>query len=266
MKNQISNAFTRFPLISAILLVLLGVTVLPQLAEALGIPLGVTGGIVFRFVVGGAALWLLIWIGWGIPAGVTNPIGNWHKWWPILSIPLVLVGCINLLDLDFGALNVTAPRVLKLVVENLAVGVYEEALLRGLALYILFRAWGQTRSGLYKAVIVQAVIFGLLHYFNLSTGASFGAVSVQVIFAIIVGIGFGGLALLVRSIWPGVIIHGFIDAASSIQETLGTDALTDMTASVDETAFSDALVGIVVLFFVATLTGLLYARRARLHD
>ncbi len=266
MKSQISNILTRYPLVSVILLILVGITIIPEIIGMLGISLGVTGGMIYRFVVGGAAIWLLVWLGWGVQAGVTNPFGNWHKWWPILSIPFLLLVFVNLMEVDFSALTVTPGRVAKLVLENLAVGVYEEALLRGLALYVLFRAWGQTRFGLYMAVIAQAVIFGLLHYYNLGTGASFGAVSVQVIFAILVGIGFGGLALLVRSIWPGVIIHGLIDAASSIEQTLGTDALTDVTASVDETAFSDALVGIVVLFFVCTVTGLLYARRARLHD
>ena len=262
MQNTLNRILMKIPFLSAAILIALSILLPPLLAGIVRLEDSQIFDISFRYVVSLCILALLIYLGWGKASGVSNGIKTWHSKWVFLMLPILGIGLLNLTSVDWNTLNATPNKLAIWALDNIAVGLYEEILMRGLVLYILVRAWGKTRKGLLKAVLVQAVIFGFLHYLNLTSGASFESVSVQVIYAIFFGIGFGGLTLLARSIWPGVIAHAAIDAMSSINEGLGT---ISETTHVPEMTISESLIAIIIIFILAAISGILYTRRASLR-
>ena len=64
---------------------------------------------------------------------------------------------------DWSALVFTPWHVVEWLLLRFSSGFFEEALFRGACFYILYRAWGTTRSGLHRAAAAQDLLFGLLH-------------------------------------------------------------------------------------------------------
>lgn len=265
MRNTLNRILMAQPLLSAIILVALSILLPPILGDLIGLADSSVFNISFRYVVSFCIIGLLVYLGWGKLSGVTSGLRTWHSKWVFLMLPILIVGLLNLTSVDWSTVSATSSNLTVWLLDNFAVGLYEEVLMRGLVLYILVRAWGKTRAGLMKAVMTQAVIFGLLHYFNLTSGASFEAVSVQVIYAIFFGIGFGGLALFARSIWPGVIVHSAIDAMSSINDGLNMSTINE-AMPVAEMTLSESLIAIILIFILAAISGILYTRRAKTHS
>lgn len=77
----------------------------------------------------------------------------------------------------------------------------EELLFRGFLINAL------KPKGIYFAIIVSSVIFGLLHSVNIIGGKSMIDTIVQVVFAILIGILLAQLYLITNSIIPGMIWH-----------------------------------------------------------
>lgn len=150
----------------------------------------------------------------GAAAGVqSHTRRTW--WWaaPLLmslSVPLNFqVNQVILRDLVFSE-----DRAISWVLDSLASGVWEEALFRGICFTLLIRAWGCTRSALFKAALIPTLLFGVLHLVNLPH-SSLENILFQVPRAALAGFGFAGLCLYTGSIWPAVLLHAGINAAGS---------------------------------------------------
>ena len=87
------------------------------------------------------------------------------------------------------------------------VGFAEEGLVRGVILRAL------TPTGLRRAVLASAAIFGLGHLANILTGAAVPTTAVQVLEDTFLGIAFAGACLYTGSIWPVVVLHVSLDLA-----------------------------------------------------
>ena len=212
----------RFPLLSSIFIVLISFFG----AGMLGAVLPET---VSSYIWSLALIVLMVRLNWAYDAGITRPMQYWHKGWTLYSLPFTLFALTNCLGTDWSVLTFTVSSSASWVFDHLAIGLYEEMLLRGVVMYILYRAWGTTKSGLFAVVFGQALIFGVIHYSNLLEGASFWAVTEQVVDATSAGIGFGGLALLLRSVWPGVVVHALLDAMGDFEVYFGSQA-SDLTS------------------------------------
>src|SRR5690606_13570026 len=92
------------------------------------------------------------------------------------------------------------------------VGFFEEALTRGLVLYLLLVAWRSRPNGVVEAVLVSSVLFGLAHFLNVFAGAAMTATLIQVGYAIGFGVGFAALLLRTNTIWIGIVLHALVDA------------------------------------------------------
>jgi len=57
------------------------------------------------------------------------------------------------------------------------------------------------------------------------------AVLVQVVYAAIIGVGFGALVLVANTVWIGIVIHGLVDAFGSLDEYFGSGAASDLPTS-----------------------------------
>lgn len=117
------------------------------------------------------------------------------------------------------------------------IGFVEEVAFRGLILRAL------AARGAWRAAVVSAVLFGLMHLQNLAFGADLVATLLQVLYASAMGFGFAAVTLRTGSLWPLIVVHALIDFAAFV--TSGGPAQVDLTA---------ADVG-VYLLYIATFTG-----------
>lgn len=90
----------------------------------------------------------------------------------------------------------------------------ENIVFRGLILQALVRAWGNNRVGVIMSVVVSALFFGSIHLLDLLGGRPFFAVLLQSLEAIFLGIMLGALVLSARSIYPAVVLHGFLNLSA----------------------------------------------------
>jgi hypothetical protein len=101
----------------------------------------------------------------------------------------------------------------------LLVGVTEEFLCRGVIAELLLRHYGATRGGVWKAVIVSGILFGLAHLTNLIGAAPVG-VLVQSVVAAMMGMAFAAIYFRSGCIWVTVILHALVDACALITSGL----------------------------------------------
>ncbi len=185
--------------------------------------------------------------------GLNNPIRNWPRNWPFAVVPMALIGLINLLSVDWNALTFDAVRVTGWIYNSVSTGLFEEILLRGFCFYFLYRCWQERKNAIFLAALAQALIFGIAHLSNLQN-SPVGDVVPQVIYATLLGIGFAGITVYTKSIWPTIAIHSFINAMGDLDNFFGPE-IADSAGDP-----SGYIVAIVIIFCVATVPGLYLLR------
>ena len=200
----------------------------------------------------GTAL-LMITLLWKLNAlsesGISKPMNQWGKKWPLATLPMMLVACFNLSGIEWSNLIFSIDKIPFWVFENLATGVFEEVMMRAMAFFILYRAWQHQNNGLLKAAAVQALIFGLLHLINLINGFTIDTIA-QVIYATLLGLSFAGVVAYTGSIWPASIVHGLINAVANVNRTFMPNYIETFTSVAVYALF------IVLILLVTTLPGL----------
>ena len=106
------------------------------------------------------------------------------------------------------------------------VGITEEFLCRGVLAELLLRHYGATKEGVWKAVIISGVLFGLAHLSNLM-GADPVGVLVQCVIAAMMGMAFAAIYFRTGNIWVTVFLHAFVDICALITGGLYTGALAE---------------------------------------
>ncbi len=89
---------------------------------------------------------------------------------------------------------------------TLLVGISEEIIFRGILLPIFME-----RCNVLIALLVNAIVFSLLHSVNVLGGLSFRGVAVQLLMTFFAGVFYGLLALKIKNIIPIMIMHWFWD-------------------------------------------------------
>lgn len=113
-------------------------------------------------------------------------------------------------------------------VESLYPGLHEEVILRALLLGCMFLQWKDKKHGLYVSLFASALIFGCLHFVNLTAPDSIPLnVYLQVFYATAVGVLFGAAFLRSRNLWSVFLIHFLIDFTNSLDTAGETAAGTD---------------------------------------
>lgn len=106
------------------------------------------------------------------------------------------------------------------------VGITEEFLCRGVLAELLLRRFGATKEGVWKAVVISGVLFGLAHLSNLF-GAEPVGVLVQCVVAAMIGMAFAAIYFRTGCIWVTVALHAFVDICALITGGLYTGALAE---------------------------------------
>jgi membrane protease YdiL (CAAX protease family) len=166
-------------------------------------------------IVGGFFFILLGFFGWLNPAGFT-PAGQWHALW--LGWPLALFALINV---EPGiVIDTTRPGLIVLhLLTALSTGWIEEILFRGTVLTAFLQKWGQSRQGIYLAVLVSSALFGATHLLNFIQGRKpLLDTATQITFAIFFGVIFSACFLRNRTIWPVILLHAAVDWAGTLDE------------------------------------------------
>ncbi len=91
--------------------------------------------------------------------------------------------------------------------KQLVAVVYEEILFRGVVLYVLLRAWGDTLPGIIGSVLLTAVLFALPHFVGIFIGVSRRAARMLVWETCIIAVWWGALVVWGGSIWLAVLLH-----------------------------------------------------------
>lgn len=193
-------------------------------------------------------------------AGISLSPGEWGRyWWTVSLLMSVLVLTSFLMDrVNVEALVFSYRHALEWILQNMATGFLEEVWFRGVCFYLLYRAWGSTRTGLFKAAATQALLFGLLHLANLHR-SDLVHVLYQTGWATFIGFGFAGLTAYSRSIWPAITLHAFINAASNVDNFFAGPGYI-----YPEFSMSKLIIANVLFFIFAVLPGIWCLRRAPL--
>jgi hypothetical protein len=141
---------------------------------------------------------------------------DWLGW------PLVLYTLLNASDWIGGGLTVdtSRPGVIALfTLTNLSTGWVEEIMGRGLVLIPLLLAWGQTRKGMYGAVITSSALFGIAHIINILLGRRLLVDGLaQIVYSTFFGVIFAACLLRNQTIWPMMLLHAAFDFAGNLSE------------------------------------------------
>lgn len=133
----------------------------------------------------------------------------------LLGTPFIFIGIagalISNIGVDLKALVPTSAFYMVLFTVNMfMVGVNEEISMRSLVLNSLLNRYEKNQKGMYKAVLISALIFGAIHIPNIFFISPITVV-VQAINAAAAGILFAAIFIRSGSIWPGILIHMLVN-------------------------------------------------------
>jgi len=123
----------------------------------------------------------------------------------------------------------------------LLVGLAEEFVFRGILVGLFLKL---LHNNVFGAVIGSSVMFGLLHLINLRA-LSFGYVSIQVFFAVAIGLLFGTIYVKTHNIMIVILLHALRDMFPMFSEK--------MMAQSTKVEFSWASLYVVLIFLFITL-------------
>ncbi|MCW8091499.1 CPBP family intramembrane glutamic endopeptidase [Alteromonas sp. ASW11-130] len=255
---SLERFFNHYPLISATLSVLflilftqVGALILGSLFAEIGRDYFAT---LLRMLSGVFVIALMFRLSWLKDGFISTPVKHWGKGWLLFMLPLASLGLVNFFGVNWQTLQFDVGTFWFWLIDNASTGVFEETMMRALVFCILLKAWGNTRAGVYKAALAQALIFGAVHLLNLINGFAVEVVA-QVFYATFIGFGFAGAVIYTRSIWPAVFVHGFINAVANINAYFNPNFVDTPTSSL-------TLLGLVAFIFViGVLPGHLGIRR-----
>lgn len=174
---------------------------------------------------------------------------------PFLIYSLYIGSGLIAIHMVEGYNLVSIENIITIIILYLLVGIFEDFLTRGLSLNILLDRFGKTKRGIWMSVILSSLFFGLIHFVNLFTGASFEGVLIQVIAATCVGMYFAAIYLRSGNVWVPALLHGLYDIAVSVGSFFIVKEVVDVSAdygtAISNYSWSNVLIGII--FILLTL-------------
>lgn len=142
----------------------------------------------------------------------------------LMGWSLLFLGC-SMLILNFIQ-GVPMGNFVVALLMGIAPGFCEELLFRIIPFSTIKRLpAGNIRKALFITYLVTGMGFGLIHAFNVLVGANPVSTMIQVLYAIAIGLVFGGIYLITNNLWITILLHSFVDFSSLLtasgQETGG---------------------------------------------
>ncbi|MGB0891053.1 MAG: CPBP family intramembrane glutamic endopeptidase [Flavobacteriaceae bacterium] len=167
------------------------------------------------------------------------------KLW-IIIFPLSFLVLLNGLFLnsipDYSYINLAL-----LLLYCISIGFSEELSLRSVLLPLISNLFGNNKKAKIRAIFISSLIFGLLHLIKFDKGF-YGEIS-QVLFATFIGVMFGATLLVIKRVYPLIIIHAVIDFVAKL-DLIGKPIKKVLSNPMDiESAIFSVLLTLPCLFY-----------------
>ncbi len=174
------------------------------------------GDTVAKCVMFGIFLLLLRGFGWVRISGLTR-FGD-HSIWVIVIVIFIYKVSLEIYAFtgEFSWMVTGQELSFATLIYFFPASLVEETMYRALLLIAMLSAWGSTKKGVFKAVLLSSSLFGLTHLLNLITEPSL-AVVFQAVIVTLPGIMYAALLVKGKSLWPVIIIHWLSNAAVNIK-------------------------------------------------
>lgn len=133
------------------------------------------------------------------------------------------------------------------------IGFTEELFFRGVILESFLRIFGNTRSGIWKAVLLGALMFGAMHFTTMLRGHSIQATLFQVFSTTVLGSVFCSIYVRHRSLYGCAFLHAFNNLASLLEYGICQGRSMDETYLTDSAGNPGLALLMLTPFVIATL-------------
>lgn len=134
--------------------------------------------------------------------------------------------------------------------ECLAIGLFEEAAFRGVALLMLAEKRRSTTKGLFVSILLSSAVFGVIHLANILAGSNPGAVILQIGYSFLIGAMCSVVLFKTANLWLCVILHAVYDFGGNLVSTLGKGKLLNLPTVVFTAALAVFTTAYLVAVFV----------------
>ena len=132
----------------------------------------------------------------------------------------------------------------------ICVGIVEEFVFRGIIATLLLKKFTTSRAGIWKAVVVSGLLFGIAHISNIF-GCSPTGVFVQAAIASMLGMLLTAIYFRTGCIWVTVALHALVDIAAAITTGLyGNETMADTVSSYSPTQLLSCGIYLIVLIIL----------------
>ena len=171
---------------------------------------------------------ILVSLGFKILNPLKKPLGKAL----LISLPAILVVVNNMpiLSMIWGDAYFVHGEpwyILWFLLECLAIGLFEEAAFRGVALLLIAEKRRTTRKGLFVSIVLSSAVFGVIHLTNILAGASPGAVILQIGYSFLIGAMCSVVLFKTANLWLCVLLHAVYDFCGNLMPTLGAGTWWD---------------------------------------
>lgn len=169
------------------------------------------GDTLSRLILSGLLLAVIWRFGWLETAGLGNIRLGWG--WLVVAAALFYKSSAELYAFtgSLGAVLPTSSHQLTQWLYYFFGALNEEFVARCLVLVAMLVAWGATRNGILKSVLLSSLLFGGAHLFNI-INTPWVPVLYQTALALIPGILYASFYLATRSMWPAILLHWITNA------------------------------------------------------
>ncbi len=171
---------------------------------------------------------ILINLGYKVLNPIRKPLGKAL----LFCVPaaLVVVNNMPILSMVWGDayfVHGESWYILWFALECLAIGLFEEAAFRGVALLLIAEKRRTTKKGLFMSIILSSAVFGVIHLANILAGASPGAVFLQIGYSFLIGAMCSVVLFKTGNLWLCVLLHAVYDFSGNLMPTLGAGTWWD---------------------------------------
>lgn len=160
---------------------------------------------------------------------VLKPINQGFRAALLFALPAFAVAVNNLpiysLALDLARVTSPSWRVLLLLLECFAVGLFEETCFRGFVFLSFLEKMRKSKAGQFLAIIYSSAVFAIVHLLNVFMGASPVAVILQIGYSFLIGAMCSVILMKTANIWLCVVTHAVFNFCGALIPNCGEGSI-----------------------------------------
>ena len=147
----------------------------------------------------------------------------------------------------------------------LAAGIREELLTRGLLLTFLRKAFGESKASYLAAMTISSLLFGAMHFANLSDATNPTPIYAQIIYAVGIGFFLAALYLRTENLWGNMVLHFLFDISLMVYPMIYANR-SDTDNLIGEWLGDGIIIKSILISVVSVLLGLYLIRESKMKD